>query len=169
MQSCFAFRFEMTNSTLFCLHCTKFSLTPNYKNLWRDKMNEFPRTVVGGVSVSRMIIGTNWFLGWSHTSAAKDQFIKTYHNRQSIADVMEVFFKHGIDTIMAPLHPLLREALDETEQRTGRKGCTQRASCCHSALIHCRRKRSLPGGRIFLKSCSPCCRHRSLCSPGTSP
>ncbi len=39
-------------------------------------MNEFPRTKVGGVSLSRMIIGTNWFLGWSHTTAAKDQYIK---------------------------------------------------------------------------------------------
>ena len=85
-------------------------------------MDEFPRTMVGGVSVSRMIIGTNWFLGWSHTSAAKDRFIKTYHNRQSIASVLEVFFKHGIDTVMGPLHPLLREALNETEQRTGRAG-----------------------------------------------
>jgi hypothetical protein len=85
-------------------------------------MNEFPRTTVGGVSVSRMIIGTNWFLGWSHASAAKDQFIRTYHNRQSIADVLEVFFRRGIDTVMGPLHPLLREALDETEQRAGRAG-----------------------------------------------
>jgi hypothetical protein len=84
-------------------------------------MNEFPRTTVGGVSVSRIIIGTNWFLGWSHTSTAKDQFIKSYHTRESIADVLQVFFKHGIDTVMAPLHPLLREALDETEQRTGRR------------------------------------------------
>jgi hypothetical protein len=85
-------------------------------------VNEFPRTTVGGVSVSRLIIGSNWFLGWSHTSTAKDQFIKTYHNRQSIADVMEVFFNHGIDTVMGPLHPLLREAMAEAEQRTGRRG-----------------------------------------------
>jgi len=85
-------------------------------------MNEFPRTTVGGVSVSRLIIGSNWFLGWSHTSAAKDQFIKSYHDRKSIAAVMEVFFKHGIDTVMGPLHPLLREGMVEAEQRTGRKG-----------------------------------------------
>ena len=39
-------------------------------------MDKFPRTIVGGVSLSRMIIGTNWFLGWSHTTAAKDAFIK---------------------------------------------------------------------------------------------
>ncbi|MBN1219088.1 MAG: hypothetical protein JXM69_09170 [Anaerolineae bacterium] len=85
-------------------------------------MNGFPRTTVGGVSVSRLIIGSNWFLGYSHTSSAKDRFIKTFHTRNSIADVMEVFFNHGIDTVMAPPSPLLREALDETEQRTGRQG-----------------------------------------------
>jgi hypothetical protein len=85
-------------------------------------MDNFPRTVVGGVSVSRLIIGANWFLGWSHTSAAKDKFIKTYHTRDSIADVLEVFFKRGIDTVMAPPHPLLQEALEEAAQRTGHQG-----------------------------------------------
>ena len=35
----------------------------------------FPRTTVGGVSLSRMIIGTNWMLGWSHTSGAADTLI----------------------------------------------------------------------------------------------
>jgi hypothetical protein len=84
-------------------------------------MDEFPRTAVGGVSLSRMIVGTNWFLGWSHTSAAKDRFIKTYHNRSSIADVLEVFLRQGVDTVMGPMHPLLGEAVREAEQRTGRK------------------------------------------------
>ena len=36
----------------------------------------FPRTTVEGVSLSRMIIGTNWMLGWSHTSPAADHQIK---------------------------------------------------------------------------------------------
>ena len=31
---------------------------------------QFPRTTVGGVSLSRMLIGTNWMLGYSHTSAS---------------------------------------------------------------------------------------------------
>lgn len=50
-------------------------------------MNEFPRTMVGGVSVSRMIIGTNWFLGYSHTSVAKDKFITSYQTREKLADI----------------------------------------------------------------------------------
>ena len=55
-------------------------------------MGEFQRTVVGGVSVSRMIVGTNWFLGYSHQSAAKDRFIKSYQTRENIAEILTVFF-----------------------------------------------------------------------------
>jgi hypothetical protein len=84
-------------------------------------MDEFPRTTVGGISVSRMIIGTNWLLGWSHTSAAKDTFIKSFQTRKSIADTLAVYFERGVDTVMGPLHPLLIEALTEAEDRTGRK------------------------------------------------
>lgn len=36
----------------------------------------FPRTTVGGLSVSRFIIGTNWMAGWSHTGKAADCMIK---------------------------------------------------------------------------------------------
>ena len=57
-------------------------------------MSDFPRTTVGGVSVSRMIIGTNWFLGFSHTSVAKDEFIKEQMDRKRVADVMEVFVRY---------------------------------------------------------------------------
>jgi hypothetical protein len=83
--------------------------------------NEFPRTMVGGVSLSRMIIGTNWFLGYSHTSRAKDNFIKTYQTRENIADILTVFLQAGVDTIMGMPVPILAEALDEAEQRVGRK------------------------------------------------
>lgn len=84
-------------------------------------MNEFPRTMVGGVSLSRMIIGINWFLGWSHTSAAKDAFIKSYQTRQNIADILTVFFESGIDTVMGLPFPILCDAIDEAQDRTGRK------------------------------------------------
>jgi hypothetical protein len=84
-------------------------------------MNAFPRTTVGGVSVSRLIIGTNWFLGWSHTSLAKDRFIKSYQSRESIAQVIGTFLEYGIDTVMGPMSPLLIDALQLVEDRTGKK------------------------------------------------
>jgi hypothetical protein len=84
-------------------------------------MAVFPRSIVGGISVSRMVIGTNWFLGYSHTSAAKDDFIVDFQNRSRIADVLEVFLKSGVDTVMGPVHPLLIEGIKEAQQRTGQK------------------------------------------------
>ena len=86
-------------------------------------MSEFPRTMVGGVSLSRMIIGTNWFMGFSHCTAAKDTFIKTrVKERRQIADIIEVFLKAGVDTIMGLIDsPPLAEAVQEAEDRVGRK------------------------------------------------
>ena len=83
-------------------------------------MNEFPRTTVGGVSVSRLIVGTNWFLGYSHTSAAKDRFLKEYQTARRMADVMEVFLAAGVDTVMGPASEKLFEAIKIAEDRTGR-------------------------------------------------
>lgn len=84
-------------------------------------MSEFPRTIVGGVSLSRLVIGTNWMLGWSHTSVAWDHWIRNNQTRESIASVLEVFLRSGVDTLMAPPHDLMIEAVREAEQRTGKK------------------------------------------------
>ncbi len=82
-------------------------------------MQDFPRTTVGGVSVSRLVIGTNWFLGYSHTSAAKDRFIKSYQTVKNVADILTVFFEQGVDTIIGMPVPLLRDAIADASQRTG--------------------------------------------------
>jgi hypothetical protein len=84
-------------------------------------MTEFPRTTVGGVSVSRMLIGTNWFLGYSHTSRAKDAFIKSYQTRERVADILTVFFERGVDTVMGMPVPMLRDAIADAQERTGRE------------------------------------------------
>ena len=84
-------------------------------------MTEFPRTTVGGVSVSRMLIGTNWFLGYSHTSEAKDRFIKSYQTRERVADILTVFLQHGVDTVMGMPVPMLRDAIQDAQDRTGRE------------------------------------------------
>src|SRR5512135_3559440 len=86
-------------------------------------MQKFPRTTVGGVSVSRMIIGTNWFMGYSHTTAAKDQYINQHiKNVKAMAEVLEVFLKAGVDTIMGQIQsPPLHDAVQEAQQRTGQK------------------------------------------------
>ncbi len=87
-------------------------------------MQEFPRTTVGGVSLSRMLIGTNWLLGWSHTSASADAQIKRrYDSAQAFKPVLEAYLRHGVDSIMAPFgaSPELMEAIRDTEQKMGRQ------------------------------------------------
>jgi hypothetical protein len=82
---------------------------------------QFPRTLVGGVSLPRLIAGSNWFLGYSHTSLAKDRFIKELQTRQRITDVLVAFLERGVDAVMAPPSLLLEDAILDAEQRTGRK------------------------------------------------
>ena len=84
-------------------------------------MADFPHTTVGGASISRLLIGTNWFFGYSHTSAAKDKFIKAYMDRPRIAEIMAVFLEAGVDAVMGPLTPLMGEAARDAEDRVGRK------------------------------------------------
>ncbi len=83
-------------------------------------MSDFPRTEVGGVSLPRLIIGTNWFLGYSHTSMAKDRFIKDLQTRDKIVKLLLAFLQYNIDAVMGPLHPLLEESIQEAEQRSGK-------------------------------------------------
>jgi hypothetical protein len=84
----------------------------------------FPRTTIGNASVSRMIIGTNFFLGFSHTSVARDKHIKATMTSERMADIIEVFLNAGIDTIIGLIQVrALQEAIKDAEQRTGRK-CT---------------------------------------------
>ncbi len=85
-------------------------------------MQAFPRTTVGGRSLSRMIIGTNWFLGWSHQTPARDAAIKEkFSDRKAIVEILEVFLEAGIDTIMGPLaqNPISLEAIQDAEDKTG--------------------------------------------------
>ena len=84
-------------------------------------MLEFPRTMVGGVSLPRLIIGTNWFLGFSHTSNAKDKFIQQFQTRDRIAEILSVFLDQGIDAVMGPASELLEYAVQEAENRAGKK------------------------------------------------
>jgi hypothetical protein len=83
-------------------------------------MTEFPRTIVGGVSLPRLIIGTNWFLGYSHTSLAKDRFIKELQDRQRIANVIAAFLQYGLDAVMGPPSQHLENAIQDAEAKMGR-------------------------------------------------
>jgi hypothetical protein len=82
----------------------------------------FPRTEVGGVSMPRLICGTNWLLGYSHTSRAKDLFLRDlFDTPDKIADVIEVFARAGCNAVLGGWSDTLATALREVEQRTGQR------------------------------------------------
>lgn len=86
-------------------------------------MELFPRTEVDGLSLSRMIIGTNWLLGYSHRSTSADQMIKERHSTvKTIEPMLETALSYGVDTIMAPFggNDVLVRAVKETEQKMGK-------------------------------------------------
>ena len=86
--------------------------------------NKFPRTEVEGVSLSRMIIGTNWILGYSHTSPAADKLIRCRNsNTDNTVEMLKVFLEHGVDTMMGPFvgNPTLCGAVKKAEEQTGKK------------------------------------------------
>ncbi len=84
----------------------------------------FPRTTVAGVSLSRMIIGTNWILGWSHRSPAADSMIKhRFPDGKAVFPLLKAFLEEGVDTIMGPLQQerVMQEAVREVQEQTGKR------------------------------------------------
>jgi hypothetical protein len=82
----------------------------------------FPRTQIENLSVSRLMIGTNWLLGFSHTSAATDRFIRETVDAQRITDILTVALAAGVDTFYGVRpEPKLVQGIAEAEQRAGRK------------------------------------------------
>ena len=82
----------------------------------------FPRTSVEGLSLPRMIIGTNWLMGWSHTGQAADQAIRErYATAESMYPVFQAFLEHGADAVMGPISqsPLLLDAIQYAQDRSG--------------------------------------------------
>ncbi len=85
---------------------------------------KFPRTEVAGVSLPRMLIGSNWLLGWSHTGPAADYRIKsTYQSPEDFYPVLSAFLEYNINCIMGIIGdiPLFGQAIAYAEEKTGKE------------------------------------------------
>ena len=87
-------------------------------------MKSFPRTMVGGISLPRIIIGTNWVLGYSHRTPSADNMIRSkYDNKDAVADLIQAYLDYDIDAVMAPIeeNSILLNGIRMAEDRTGKK------------------------------------------------
>ena len=84
----------------------------------------FPRTSAAGVSLPRIIIGTNWMFGWSHRGHAADEYIKEQHaTGEAAKKIIGAFMQYGIDAIMGPFstHSDCNDKIKRAEDETGKK------------------------------------------------
>jgi len=80
--------------------------------------------MVGGVSLPRMLIGSNWMAGYSHVSVASDHMIKQkYEGPEAVAGMLETFLSYGIDAVMGMLDgtPTLAQGVRLAQERTGKR------------------------------------------------
>lgn len=64
----------------------------------------FPKTKIGDIEVSRLIIGSNWILGFSHTSLAQSKHIRDVnHSAEAIAEQFEIYLEQGVNTLLGPM------------------------------------------------------------------
>ena len=87
-------------------------------------MTSFPRTEVAGISLPRIIMGTNWVLGFSHTSNSADIMIKNrYTTKEAVCELVEAYLEYDINAVMAPFagNGALLDGIRMAEDKTGKK------------------------------------------------
>lgn len=87
-------------------------------------MPSFPRTTVAGVSLPRMLMGTNWVLGYSHTTVSADEMIRRrYSQSREVCELAKAYLEFDVDAMMAPFgnSRTLLDGLQMAEQETGKK------------------------------------------------
>lgn len=83
---------------------------------------QFPRTEVAGVSLPRMLIGTNWLVGYSHKGHAADMDIRNYNKTaEDVFPTLKTFTNHGINAIMGvtSIDQILVDSIKYFQDKTG--------------------------------------------------
>ena len=84
----------------------------------------FPRTKIGNLSVSRMIMGTNNIVGGSHRTKARDTHIQEINNnKEAVAEIVQTYLSYGVDTIIGGISgkDYMLDGVRLAEERTGQK------------------------------------------------
>lgn len=79
----------------------------------------FDSVTIAGVSIPKIIIGINSLLGWSHTSAGRDRWIRKFYTPERIAEVFARCIELGITAVFGPVYERLISAIDHAEKLTG--------------------------------------------------
>ncbi|MBI2298041.1 MAG: hypothetical protein HYU66_03660 [Armatimonadetes bacterium] len=79
----------------------------------------FPTSTVGGIEISRLIIGSNTFHGFSHFSKARSDWLRRYFTPERIIEVMSYCARQGLNATVAGVRADYAEVLKAVEAETG--------------------------------------------------
>lgn len=79
----------------------------------------FPMTNIGGIDISRLIIGSNTFHGFSHFSSARDEWLRKHFTPERIYEVMSYCAEEGLNATIAMQRKDYVEIIREVERNTG--------------------------------------------------
>jgi hypothetical protein len=82
---------------------------------------KFPTTQIANLTVSRMICGTNPFFGFSHFSAARDDWLREHFTDERILQVMQKCDEFGINAVISSPNERMPGLLKALADRTGRR------------------------------------------------
>jgi hypothetical protein len=80
-----------------------------------------PKINVGGLTLSRVMCGSNPFFGYSHFSRARDDWQREYFTHERIVQVLERCSDHGINCVMSGVKQEMHDAIQAFKQKTGRE------------------------------------------------
>jgi len=79
----------------------------------------FPTTTIGGVEISRLLIGSNTFHGFSHFSKARDNWLREHFTPERIYEVAKYCAEQGVNGTIAMQRRDYAEILRQVEKDTG--------------------------------------------------
>src|SRR5690349_2305438 len=71
----------------------------------RMPTDKLPAIRLGSMEVSRILLGSNPFFGFSHTSAELDSAMREYFTDQRITALLDEAAGLGITAVVAPVYP----------------------------------------------------------------
>jgi len=94
---------------------------PDYSTYSQEpaKQMSFPTTNIGGIEISRLMIGSNTFHGFSHFSSARDNWLRQHFTSERIYEVMRYCAEQGLNATIAIQRKDYKEIMERVEKDTG--------------------------------------------------
>jgi len=80
-----------------------------------------PKVRIGGYGVTRLVLGSNPFLGFSHFSQARSRWLRGYFTVDRVVEVMRRCQELGVNAVVGPADEKLFQALEEAGKASGER------------------------------------------------